>query len=438
MADITRSTSSMRPASRASTDVLPESELAGPVLLAAEPEGAAEAPLTTARLLAERLGQPLHVVTVLEPQPIYRTAPEVAFMIPTFGAERDAAYEAAVRRSLAQLAEEGGPGTIHLPHGHPAREIVRTASAIGASVIVMGAAPHRRGQHFVSGVRAAQVLRRAPCAVLSVAPGVTGLPRRIVAAIDFSPDSLHAAHLALRLADEHAVITLVHVLPEFRIQQELQVASGTILGDVAALLDRVREGLLPHAPAAVEIETRVAQGSAASEVLAIADALNADLVAVGTHGPGRVERYIVGSVAAHVLHRSACSVLATPRPGALERMELELWMSGTAVTTDPAQWPAVLDAFSRRNAGRLVTVEIDDPKLGAQVEATGYALRGVTYDPHDRVVEIMLSEAAEGNAHMTHGITGVTAVGIAATAEGDDRVLEVRHGRGHTLVLFDD
>jgi nucleotide-binding universal stress UspA family protein len=437
MARTTRSTATTSPASP--TDVVPKSELAGPVLLATEAEGASEAPLTVARLLAERLGQPLHLVTVLEPQPVYSTAPEVAFMIPALGGERDAAYEAAVRRSLAQLTEPGGPATIHLPHGHPAREIVRTASAIGASVIVMGAAPHRRGQHFVSGVRAAQVLRRAPCPVLSVAPGAGSLPRRIVAAIDFSPDSLHAAHIALRLADEHAVLTLVHVLPEFRLQHELHAASGAILGgDVAALLDRVRSDLQPHAPGDVRIETRVVKGAAASEVLGVADAVNADLIAVGTHGPGRVERYIVGSVAAHILHRAACSVLATPRPGSLERMELELWMSGTAVTKDPAQWRAVLDAFSRRNAGRPVTVEIDDPKFGAQVEATGYALRGVTYDPHDRVVEIMLGEAVKGKAHMTHGIAGVSAVGIAASAEGDDRVLEVRHGRGHTLVLFDD
>jgi nucleotide-binding universal stress UspA family protein len=415
------------------------SALRGPVLLATDAEGASGAPAVAARLLADRLAQPLHVVSVIDSPPVYTTAPDVALMVPSLTRERRAAAEGAVRRKLERAMEPGRAWALHLVDGSPAREICRTAREIDASIIVLGAGSRRRGRRVVSGALAAEVLRRAPCAVLSVAPGFTALPRRIVAAMDFSPASIHAVQTALLLADEHATVTLVHVQPLFPIPYEIHDAAGTLLdGDVTPLLERVRDGFQASVSSPVTIATRIESGDIAAQVVSVAEELAADLVTVGTHGPGRAERFFVGSVAARVLHRAGCTVLATPIPPTAERARLELWMTGTVVFKEPAQWPAILDALSTRNLGRRLTVELDDPAIGAQMSASGYVLRGVVYDPHDRRAEVMLGSALSGTAHITHSIGQVTSLAIAAAHDGRDRALEVRHKGGHTLVLFDD
>jgi len=44
------------------------------------------------------------------------------------------------------------------------------------------------------------------------------------------------------------------------------------------------------------------------------DELDADLIAVGTHGPGLVGRLLLGSVASSILHLSTTHVLASRAP----------------------------------------------------------------------------------------------------------------------------
>jgi len=50
-------------------------------------------------------------------------------------------------------------------------------------------------------------------------------------------------------------------------------------------------------------------GDAATEILAAANASNADLIVVGTHGRTGLTRLVLGSVARNVLQHAACSVL---------------------------------------------------------------------------------------------------------------------------------
>lgn len=244
--------------------------------------------------------------------------------------------------------------------------------------------------------------------------------------------------MALVLSSDPATVTLVHVEPPFRLPYQVHDRSGAIWGgDVRPLFERVREGLRASTPSPIAVETRVEAGGAGERVVVVGDEVIADLITVGSHGPGCVERCFVGSVAANILYLAACSVLAVPEAPAEERVRLEVWMAGTVLFTGPVRWAELLEAFSRRNAGRHVSVAIDDPKLGAQMNASGYALRGVAYDGNDRRVEIMLGNALGETADVTCIIEEVVSLSIAAAHDGRDRALEVRHVRGHTLVVFD-
>ena len=56
------------------------------------------------------------------------------------------------------------------------------------------------------------------------------------------------------------------------------------------------------------------EGDAATEVIAAAQATNADLIVIGTHGRTGLSRLVLGSVARNVLHHATCSVLIAREP----------------------------------------------------------------------------------------------------------------------------
>jgi nucleotide-binding universal stress UspA family protein len=416
---------------RRSPMIVPNPARRGPVLLAIHGEELSDAPLLVARRLAERLQRELRVVSVIEPLPMYSA--EIAAYAITFDDDRQAARERVIRERLSTVVDPELTWSIDVRVGQPAREIRAAAHEVNASLIIVAAAPHRRGGRVVAGQRAGQILRGAGSPVLSVAPGFAGLPTRILVAIDFSAASVAALQTALLMADNAATVVLLHVAPPLDLAQR---DSGAVT-DFSEPFARVIAEVAPYAPPGVTFETRVVTGGVASEVLSAATHLVADLVVSGTHGPNVVERMFLGSVAGSVLTLGECSVLVSPAPPPAEAIRLQSRLLGTALTAAPHEWGAVLDAFSRDNAGRPVTIEVDDPAFGAQVQARGYVLWGTTYDPADRCIEIMLGATDDSGAHLTRTIANPESVALNAAPNGRAIALEVRHGAGHTLVLLD-
>jgi nucleotide-binding universal stress UspA family protein len=288
---------------------------------------------------------------------------------------------------------------------------------------------------MVAGERAVQVLRSSSVPVLSVPPGFTELPRQIVVAVDFAPASVRAAQAALLLLADGGTLTLLHVLPPALSDARLRDATGRDPATaVQTMFERLRNELRPYVPNGVTIETRLTTEDPIEGILAAAAATGADLIAVGTHGPGFLERLFVGSVASSIVHAAEQPVLAAPSPPPAEALEFWLRIAGTASTARPSDWGEALDGFTRRNTGHRASVEVDDPSVGAQMLGRGYALSGVTYDPHDKCVEIMLIDPGDARRHLMHSVPGVQSVAMTADAQGHE-ALELRHGHGHTLVV---
>jgi nucleotide-binding universal stress UspA family protein len=139
-------------------------------------------------------------------------------------------------------------------------------------------------------------------------------PRRILAAVDFTPASAPALKEAIELATENgAELLIVHAYePPNAIQAEA-VAPGvweewdqnlraTIEGKLKPLLEdaskkgiKARSLVLPGVP---------------YEVIAEAAKKNdADLVVMGTHGRTGASRFFLGSVASRVISTAPCPVL---------------------------------------------------------------------------------------------------------------------------------
>ena len=411
------------------------SALRGPILLATDGAGKSGAAVIAARLLARRLNVPLEVVSVLPLHVPYGVAlGGTPIYLPEVDDVRREVQTAAVLEYVARSAEGGVP-PVHVRFGGIADEIAVVAQERNATLVVVGAAPHQRANRIIGGELAVHVLRASTVPVLSVPPGFAALPRRIVVAVDFSPASVRAAQTALLLLAPGGTLTMLHVISPLLGDAPLRDAEGRDPADaVQSMFGRIRDELRAYVPPDVTIETLIRTDDDIDGILAGAAALDADLIAVGTHGPRLLERIFVGSVASSVLHAAPQTVLAAPPPPAPESLDLWLRITGTATSDAPRVWAGALDEFTRRNKGRRVAVEVDDPELGAQMLGRG-ALIGVTYDPHDERVEIMLGEAKSTRRHLMHSIAKVESIAMTTENRTGDEALELRHGRGHTLVM---
>lgn len=131
--------------------------------------------------------------------------------------------------------------------------------------------------------------------------------RNILVALDGSPDAAAALEHAVALArDQNARLTLLTVVPP----QPTPVGAGVMpppeLTDVSEAIIR---DAVASVPDDVGVTTRIEHGAAAERILRTVEEDGHDLVVMGSHGYGRVQAALLGSVSQRVLHRAGVPVL---------------------------------------------------------------------------------------------------------------------------------
>lgn len=402
--------------------------VAAPIIIATDGREQSDSALVMGRLLANS-SDVLRLITVLKPVPM---VPDVPIPIPLEieNAKTEEAKRAAAEQASRVLDEVPD---VEVREGDPATVIARMAHRAGATMIVSGLGRHRVADRIFSDETALRLIRTADVPVLATAPGASRAPRRIVVAMDFSETSLRAARMALTLAASEATIFLAHVVPRDSSLHEWKSWSTTYKVGAGDALTRTREQL--RIPEGMIVQTVVLQGDAATELLAFATGVSADLIATGSHGHGFVARMLVGSVTTRLVRASACSVLTVPHAAVMTQVGVR-FEPAAARTLPHSDWSAQLDAFTRRNVGRRGTLEVDDPEIGAQAEVFDYPLRGATYDSHDQRVTLMFGEVGSGAPHLTRGVAGASSVDILHDERGRDLAIRIEHGAGQTLLTF--
>jgi nucleotide-binding universal stress UspA family protein len=139
----------------------------------------------------------------------------------------------------------------------------------------------------------------------------------ILLATDGSPTAGDAAIKAIELAQALdaplVVATVWHVAYE-----PMGVGFGPVIPDVDQVgheraLEVVEEAAAQARAADVETESVVRRGFPAEEICALAEAEDAQLIVLGSHGWGAMRRMIFGSVSTSVLHHARRPVLVVPR-----------------------------------------------------------------------------------------------------------------------------
>jgi nucleotide-binding universal stress UspA family protein len=274
----------------------------------------ADAALSYARLLARTFDASLHLLHVTGAP---STAPR-----PTVDS-RDR-VPAALRELRDRLtADDRSPDVaiLAIEAPDPARQIVRTARSMDASVIVMGT--HGRGglARVLMGSVAEKVVRTAPCPVLTTNAALRAPAkgfRRILVPTDFSAPSDVALDCARRIAAGFAAsVHLLHVLAEGSasdselFDSEPPEARSMRLTDAR---DRLRRRITPDDRVRLRATTEVIFGSPAQIIVDFAADNHFDLIVMGTHGRTGMAHLLVGSVAERVVRTAGCPVFATQHP----------------------------------------------------------------------------------------------------------------------------
>jgi nucleotide-binding universal stress UspA family protein len=407
----------------------------GPIVVATDGSAGAVGALRAASELAAVSATNVIVVGVLEPMPI---------VVADYGITMPPVESVTVRRRVlhdaikAQLDEILGTGhgwTIELQEGHPATLISRVARDYNARVLILGLGHHDLVDRLMGGEIALQVLRMARVPVLAVPRDFRHIPKRIAVACDFSEGSQQAARAALDVFPALTMVYLVHVEPRLDIQPEALLAGIGSAEDLDAAFAKFVTAM--EIPSGIAIETMTLHGKPSRAILDFAKSAHLDAVVTGSRGGGFIDRIMVGSTATGIIRGAECAVLGVPT---LYRRRIVTQVIPEKVHGEPVEaerWAGDLEVFTQRNAGRMVSLEVDDPELGAQFQVNGYPFLGASYDHNDRRVELMLGELGESERHLSRGITDVRAVEVLRDAEGRDVALRVAHGDGQTLLLID-
>ena len=140
--------------------------------------------------------------------------------------------------------------------------------------------------------------------------------RNILVPIDGSPASNRGLAEAIRLAkDQRATLRLVHVLDELFLGPGAEAV--VYLGNTVDLLREAGERVVAKAEAVVrqsglEPESAVLEimgGRAANYIVAEANAWQADLIVLGTHGRRGARRLVMGSDAEEIVRTASVPVL---------------------------------------------------------------------------------------------------------------------------------
>jgi nucleotide-binding universal stress UspA family protein len=292
------------------------------VLFATDFSATSEAALNYAAAICRHFGSTLHLVHVLS---------DASLLLMTGGVDyvsmgtiyEDAHTEAKEKLDEIAVRLEGIPQRSYVRHGAVWRNLNGIIEDNQLDLIVVGTHGRTGLGKLLLGSVAEDILRHAPCPVLTVGPKVSGraklpaFPKRghdlaplelelqeIVLATDFAQSAARIAQRAVRLAEEfRARLTLLHVIEDYA---QLGTRPGPMEDGVRRL-----QALIP-ADAALQYppETVLEFGSPAERILKVAFEREADMIVLGARSAADIgSTHLPWSSAHHVIAQAHCPVL---------------------------------------------------------------------------------------------------------------------------------
>lgn len=203
--------------------------------------------------------------------------------------------------------------------------VTEAATEIDADLIVVGTHGRRGLRRLVLGSVAEEVVRTAPCPVLTVHKSdktevlTPGPDAEILVPVDFSTHSLSVIPMARELAAvSGARLRLLHVVEEV-IHPAFYNAGAFSIYDLQPdvedrALEHLKEAYSRQFGPAVPVVFEVVTGHPAVEIVETVAAHGSGMIVMATHGLGGMAHVFLGSVAERVVRTAGCPVLTAKIP----------------------------------------------------------------------------------------------------------------------------
>jgi hypothetical protein len=99
------------------------------------------------------------------------------------------------------------------------------------------------------------------------------------------------------------------------------------------------------------------------------------------------------------------------------------------------EWVEFLDRFSQQHDGWLVSLQVFDRDMGAQIIAENVPLRGITADLKDREDQISINVGKEEAEHSNHIIENARRIQLQVNAQGAHESLNFESSNGAMTLL---
>jgi nucleotide-binding universal stress UspA family protein len=283
-------------------------------LIATDASRAADGAMCIGRAMQERDRTATSVVSVVEPIPYPSPVNDLALAPSAVPSHDEELIRTRVQTVIAQCDRLGMPvpDDLLVSCSVPLSSILFQATLRKSELIILGLGRHRAMDRFFGTETALQAVRETDVATLAVPGSMTTIPHRAIVGTDFDASSLAAARAAARLVGPRGHLTLVHVDP-------LVDPLPAMLADWPPhVLDRLNEAferVLAELglPETMRVDTLSLAGHVATELLACASRVEADVIAVGRHSRSLVERVVLGSTTTRVIRSAECAVMVVPR-----------------------------------------------------------------------------------------------------------------------------
>jgi nucleotide-binding universal stress UspA family protein len=212
--------------------------------------------------------------------------------------------------------------------------VLKEAERLPIDLIVLGSHGLSGFERLVMGSVAEKVLRKAPCPVLSVGPPVSEEDpaarrpvrfARVLCPIDFSEPSIRALEYALSIADDASTELVLLYVREKVIYPFLPLKRTFGDQEIDDAMAHQLQSLLPaNARDFCTPRVLVRHGRPHEEIREQAREMAADVIVLGVHGRGILERFVFGSVTSQLVRSASCPVLTVrATTHAAARMEEE-------------------------------------------------------------------------------------------------------------------
>jgi len=277
------------------------------ILFPTDGSASAERAHSHAQYLADHFDATLHVITVDERDVERSDVIDID--------------ESDVRADLHDLEAEASPLPVArvrertVTHPAAAGGILNYAVQYDVDLIVIGTHGHRGVRRLLLGSVAEEVLRKAPCPVVTMGRGAVppgameGGP--LLVPVDFSEHRFRLLAYARELAPVYDLeVLLLHVVE----MRSFSKVYGHSAPDPAPghLADRARQVLNEEGDSlrdtGIDVRVEVRAGQPAAEVLDLADEIDTAYLLIATHGRTGLERMLMGSVAEKVIRQAPCPV----------------------------------------------------------------------------------------------------------------------------------